>query len=81
MLPNRFEPLLVEFDRPDSTAALREAVYRMLMTLSVASDPLFPAFSAKHSLSYPDRNRCYSQTVIRWDTHIFLLLMHGAAIT
>jgi uncharacterized protein len=30
MLPGRFEPLLVEFERPESTAALREAIYRML---------------------------------------------------
>jgi uncharacterized protein len=35
MLPGRFDPLLVELDRPESTAALREAIYRMLGVMRV----------------------------------------------
>lgn len=35
MFPGRFEPLLVEFDRPESIAALRDAIYRMLAVMRV----------------------------------------------
>lgn len=35
MLPGRFDPLLVEFDRPESVQALRDAVYDMLGVMRV----------------------------------------------
>jgi ribosome-interacting GTPase 1 len=35
MFPGRFDPVLVECDRPDSVAALREAIYRMLAVMRV----------------------------------------------
>lgn len=35
MLPGRFEPVLVEFDKPESTAALRDRIYRVLHVMRV----------------------------------------------
>jgi ribosome-interacting GTPase 1 len=35
MFPGRFEPVLVEFDRPESVSALRDTIFRMLAVLRV----------------------------------------------